>query len=64
MELLAYIDPGAGSLFIQALVATILVVPFFMRTQIRRAIDRLRGRPSSDPSPAATSVDVDPPTQP
>jgi hypothetical protein len=51
MELLAYIDPGAGSLFIQAVIATILVVPFFLRTQIRRGIDRIRGR-------SATAVDA------
>ena len=52
MELLAYIDPGAGSLFIQAVIATILVVPFFLRSQIRRGIDHLRGHPSA-PMPAA-----------
>jgi len=55
MEVLAYIDPGAGSLFIQAVIATILVVPFFLRTQIRRGIDRLRGRPPADAAaPAST----------
>ena len=65
MELLAYIDPGAGSLFIQAVIATILVAPFFMRTQIRRGIDRLRGRSSvaattTVPTPSDDAV---PPTQ-
>lgn len=65
MELLAYIDPGAGSLFIQAVIATILVVPFFLRTQIRRGIDRLRGRPTTAVSTAtAPSDDAVPPTQP
>jgi hypothetical protein len=63
MELLAYIDPGAGSLFIQAVIATILVAPFFLRTQIRRGLDRLRGRrpavsPAADP---ASRDDVAPP---
>jgi hypothetical protein len=60
VELLAYIDPGAGSLFIQA-------VPFFLRTQIRRGIDRLRGRPSGvagSANAAGPSDDVVPPTQP
>jgi hypothetical protein len=67
MELLAYIDPGAGSLFIQAVIATILVVPFFLRTQIRRGIDRLRGRaPVSDPQAAGAAPpdDGERPAQP
>jgi hypothetical protein len=54
MELLAYIDPGAGSLFIQAAIATILVVPFFLRSQIRRGIDALRGRKPAVPAAAAS----------
>ncbi len=62
MELLAYIDPGAGSLFIQAVIATIVVVPFFLRSQIRRGIDALRGRKPAGPETlAATSGDEAPP---
>lgn len=34
--LLAYIDPGSGSLLIQVVIATIVAVPFFFRTQIAR----------------------------
>jgi hypothetical protein len=64
VELLAYIDPGAGSLFIQAVIATIVVVPFFLRTQIRKAIDRVRGRPTPDLSAAPPTSDVEPPAQP
>jgi hypothetical protein len=64
MELLAYIDPGAGSLFIQAVIATILVAPFFLRTQIRRGVDRLRGRSSTAATATAPSDDAVPPTQP
>ena len=67
MELLAYIDPGAGSLFIQAVIATILVAPFFLRMQIRRGIDRLRGCSSVAAAPvtaAAPTDDGKPPTQP
>ncbi|MFH1474827.1 MAG: hypothetical protein ABIG85_03110 [Chloroflexota bacterium] len=67
MELLAYIDPGAGSLFIQAVIATIVVVPFFLRTQIRRGIDRLRGRSSTGVGTATAAEPPDksvPPTQP
>ena len=40
----AYIDPGAGSMVIQMLIAAIVAIPFFLRTQIARGIDRLRGR--------------------
>jgi hypothetical protein len=73
MHLLAYIDPGSGSLFIQAVIATAMVVPFFLRSQIRKGINRLRGHPSDDnssvvvaPHPGTSSPpdDVLPPTQP
>lgn len=40
---LAYIDPGSGSLIIQAVIATIVAVPFFFRHQIGRLARRLRG---------------------
>jgi hypothetical protein len=65
VELLAYIDPGAGSLFIQAVIATALVAPFFLRTQIRRGMDRLRRRPSVAATTATTVPSDDAPsTQP
>ena len=74
MHLLAYIDPGAGSLAVQAVIATVLVVPFFMRSQIRKGLDRLRGRPSGATQKASASSvppvaamppdDVVPPPQP
>ena len=67
MELLAYIDPGSGSLFIQAVIATILVAPFFLRTQIRKGIDRIRGVPPGPGAPAvdpAARDDAAPPPQP
>ena len=67
MHLLAYIDPGSGSLFIQAVIATIVVVPFFLRSQIRKGLDRLRGRPSTATTAATTlplSDDEVPPAQP
>lgn len=45
-SLLAYIDPGSGSLIIQAVIATALAVPFFMREQIGRFVRSLRrGKP-------------------
>ena len=50
---LAYIDPGSGSLIIQVLIASVLAVPYFLRTQIGRAIGALRGRGK----PGATAAD-------
>lgn len=45
MELIfAYIDPGSGSLIVQALIAGLVVVPVFFRHQIRRIVRTLRGR--------------------
>jgi len=46
----AYIDPGAGSLIVQATIASIVAVPFFLRRQIARAVRslaRLDVRPDS-----------------
>ena len=45
---LAYIDAGSGSLIIQAVIATIVAVPFFFRHQIGRLSRRLRGRETSE----------------
>ncbi len=39
---LAYIDPGSGSLIIQAVVATVVAVPFFFRHQIGRVVRAVR----------------------
>ncbi len=67
MELLAYIDPGAGSLFIQAVIATIVVVPFFLRSQIRKGMDRIRGVRPGPVTPAVDAAardDAAPPAQP
>jgi hypothetical protein len=41
--LLAYIDPGAGSLLLQAILAGLLAVPFFFRRTIGNAIRRIKG---------------------
>ena len=42
MLLLAYIDPGAGSLVIQAVIAGVLTLPFFFRSAMARSLRRLR----------------------
>jgi hypothetical protein len=39
---LLYIDPGAGSLVVQAVLAAALAIPFVLRTHIGRAVQRLR----------------------
>lgn len=46
--LLAYIDPGSGSLLLQAILAAIVSVPFFFRRTIGGALGRLRGRSRPD----------------
>lgn len=42
MMILAYLDPGAGSMAIQMVIAAALTVPFFLREQISRGIAKLR----------------------
>jgi hypothetical protein len=49
----AYIDPGAGSLVIQAIIAALVSLPFFFRNAIRNTIGRFRHKPT-DGSAAAT----------
>lgn len=41
---LAYIDPGSGSLIIQAAIASFVAVGVFFRHQISRLIPRFRGK--------------------
>ena len=44
MELVfAYIDPGSGSLIIQALIAGLVAAPIFFRRQIRQVMHKIRG---------------------
>ena len=57
-HLLAYIDPGSGSLIIQAVIATLVAIPIFFRTQIARIVNRLRGRPEVQ-APADDRADGD-----
>ena len=39
----AYIDPGSGSLMIQAIIAGIIAVPFFFRSRISSFVRAIRG---------------------
>jgi hypothetical protein len=43
MPLLAYIDPGSGSMLIQVILAGVLAVPFFFRRVIADGLHRIRG---------------------
>lgn len=43
MGILAYIDPGSGSLLLQALLAGLLSVPFFFRRTIGGVWHKVRG---------------------
>jgi hypothetical protein len=59
MELiLAYIDPGSGSLIIQALIAGLVAVPIFFRHQISRAVRAIRGGQAPASETLAPTDDV------
>ena len=54
--ILLYIDPGAGSLVIQALIAAAVSVPFFFRNAIRNGMRRLRGERAETPAGDQTAA--------
>jgi hypothetical protein len=41
--ILAYVDPGSGSLIIQALIASLVALPFLLRRQMARVVAVVRG---------------------
>lgn len=47
-HLLAYIDPGSGSLIIQAVIATLVAIPFFFRDKIGRIVRAVRGTDAAE----------------
>jgi hypothetical protein len=58
MELFfAYIDPGSGSLIIQALIAGLVAVPIFFRHQISRFLRAVRGGEEKSPATLAPTDD-------
>jgi hypothetical protein len=57
-DLLAYIDPGSGSLIIQAAIAAAIAIPIFFRTQIARIVQTVRG-PREDTSPTDDRAGTD-----
>ncbi len=52
----AYIDPGSGSLIIQAVIAGLVAVPFFFREQIGRFVRFVR-RGGNDGGPTSQQPD-------
>lgn len=38
-----YIDPGSGSLVIQAVIASLVALPFFFKRQLERVVNVVRG---------------------
>lgn len=48
MPLLAYIDPGSGSMLLQVILAGVLAVPFFFRRTIGDGWRRMRGNGSNE----------------
>jgi hypothetical protein len=44
----AYIDPGSGSLMIQALIAGLIAVPFFFRSKVSKFVRAIRGTDGGD----------------
>jgi hypothetical protein len=51
---LAYIDPGSGSLVIQVLIAGLVAAPIFFRRQIRRVMHSIRGQEASTETQGAS----------
>ena len=43
MPIVAYIDPGSGSMLLQVILASVLAVPFFFRRFISDGWQRIRG---------------------
>ena len=56
-SILAYIDPGSGSLIVQALIAGIVAIPIFFRHQIARIERTVRGRDEVAPTEVVAAAD-------
>ncbi len=57
MPLLAYIDPGSGSMLLQVILAGVLAVPFFFRRVITDTWHKVRGGNASKPSEVREETD-------
>lgn len=45
---LGYLDPAAGGMIIQTIIAAAVALPFILRSHISRGLARLRGSSESD----------------
>ena len=54
-----YIDPGAGSLVIQAIIAGLVSIPFFFRNAIRKTFGRFQRKPDDGAAAATGSASED-----
>ena len=54
---LAYIDPGSGSLIIQAVIAGLVAIPFFFRQQIGRFVRAVRRTDETQATESSQSTD-------
>jgi len=59
MPFVAYIDPGAGSMLLQVILAGLLAVPFFFRRVITDAWHRVRGGDRNSTAPEDRSDETD-----
>jgi hypothetical protein len=59
MAPIGYIDPGTGSLILQAILAALLAIPFVFRRTIGGFWHRLRGDAQADDSAAPETASPD-----
>ncbi len=59
MPLLAYIDPGSGSMLLQVILAGALAIPFFFRRVIADTWHRVRGADASKLAEVREETDSD-----
>jgi hypothetical protein len=60
MPLLAYLDPGSGSMLLQVLLAGVLAIPFFFRRVISDGWHRIRGeRAATKPTEGGEDASTD-----
>lgn len=57
---IAYIDPGLGSLIIQGVIAALVAIPVFFRTRISRVARAIRGTDTRRPDSSAPPDDSAP----
>lgn len=55
----AYIDPGAGSLLVQAVIAAIISVPFFFRRNLSAIVRRARRQNEESGAVERTAADTE-----